>query len=124
MWIATKNGYFSIVQKEYDPPGILTVRGRVQSDVDDLRQRLKPQVGNLRIDDAADYKYRFCASDTAIASIISADIMALNYDNFKSRIYQDSPHRAKIYGECWYALAELSQLDEPEISTAEALTIF
>jgi hypothetical protein len=59
MWIMTTFGFFSIVEKPQDEAsGMLTIRARVDGDLEALRDRHLPTLGPIEVDGGTDYKYR------------------------------------------------------------------
>ena len=81
MWLATKHGFYSIVQKS---PGQFHVRGRVRKDLENLLQLVGK---DLEILDwpSADYRYRFIVSQRELSDIMGALAVSLDYPNFKSQ---------------------------------------
>ncbi|TXH37990.1 MAG: hypothetical protein E6Q94_02150 [Burkholderiaceae bacterium] len=109
MWLMTPIGFFSIVQKPDDRiRNTLTIRARVKSDLEALRQGYLPDMGEILAHQGTDYRYRAVASKTSVASALSQLIADLDYDNFKDEVqHVQGDERARTYGEVWCALYRL-----------------
>lgn len=109
MWLITPDGFFSIVEKASDQnSGTLTVRARVKTDLDALRQSTLPELGPTSEGDGTDYRYRATASRTAVAAAVSRMVEDLHYSNFKNEVAKrQGPARAKAYQNVWDVLYRL-----------------
>lgn len=114
MWLITNFGFFSIVQKPDDgAAGTLTVRARVKSDLETLRERYLPNLGPISPNAGTDYKYRATAPRDSVAVAILEVTRDVDYSNFKSSVAKKQGHqREKAYHKVWDVLYEL-QDDEP-----------
>jgi ADP-ribose pyrophosphatase YjhB (NUDIX family) len=103
MWLITPDGFFSIVEKASDKnAGTLTVRARVKTDLDALRQSTLPELGQTSEGDGTDYRYRATAPRTAVAAAMSRMVEDLHYSNFKSEVAKrQGQARAKAYHDVW-----------------------
>lgn len=64
MWIVSTLGFFSIVQKPEDKAsGTLTVRARVRSDLDALREAVLPALGPIGTSATTDYRLEWPPSN-------------------------------------------------------------
>jgi hypothetical protein len=115
-------GFFSVVQKVDDiQQGTLTIRVRVRSDLETLKQRYLPSLGEISASSSTDYRYRAKASREAFAVALSRIALDLNYSNFKDAVaVRQGKDRSHVYTSVWSALTKLSSLDKP--STAKAST--
>lgn len=107
MWLTTRVGFFSIVQKAGEKD--LTIRSRVRGDLENLRQRYLPQ---LKIIESAgsDYPYRGVTSHIAFANAVQKMILDIDYSNFKNLVADEQgPQRSKIYGQVWSVLTSLER---------------
>jgi 8-oxo-dGTP pyrophosphatase MutT (NUDIX family) len=116
MWLQTRIGFFSIVQKPEDAEaGTLTMRARVRADLERMRACL-PALGPITADAGTDYRYRAKAPKLAVASALAQLATEIDYSNFKNTVKaeQGAP-RAQLYGKLWQALYALQ--DDPAFDT-------
>ena len=102
MWIASKFGFFSIVQKD----GCWHVRARLKDDLVELVAAAK-LTAKLEEWPQADYRWRVRLKDEAeLTRVFSALQDSVNYTNFKSHIATLPRQRSKLpaYHELWSAL--------------------
>jgi hypothetical protein len=111
MWLVTKVGFFSIVEKPIDiARGTLTVRARVLDDLEAFARMLpdKPLVGAA--DPRADYAFRITADKRDVQKVVAGLIDGIDYSNFKEEVSEvQGPERARVYSDVWeklYALQE------------------
>jgi hypothetical protein len=119
MWIMTTIGFFSVVQKE--GTSHLTVRARVGSDLDRLRERYLPGLSaTKRTGDpgvrASDYPYRATVSHTDFAAAMSKMVADIGYANFKDEVERKQGHaRESAYHDVWSVLSQkLRVIDKQE----------
>ena len=106
MWLFTKFGFYSVVQK----PGedCLTVRARVREDLDRLRAN-----GLLALDETldhvgTDYPFRARVSREAFGEALKDISLNLNYSNFKNAVNRElGMSRANVCHNVWVVLMEL-----------------
>lgn len=113
MWINSNLGYLSIVQK----PGErrLTLRARVASDLDRLRDLHLPSLGPTLADGGTDYPYRAHASHAAVAHALASMVQAIDYANFKSEAARTLGHpRDAAHHGMWAAARGLESLEPLE----------
>jgi hypothetical protein len=105
MWIATKHGFYSIVQKS---GGLFHVRGRVRTDLENLLRLVGVQA-EIHEWPNADYRYRIIVGKCELSTIMAALALDLDYPNFKSRIActPDQHHKLDAFHRIWGILAEL-----------------
>ncbi len=108
MWILTKFGFFSAVQKQADvAENMLTIRGRVKDDLEALRHYL-PDMGNITTSNNADYRYRVRVSKASFAEALPQMVMDIDYSNFKDKVMQTQGRgRARTYSKVWGTLRDL-----------------
>ncbi len=106
MWLLTTCGFFSVVQKPEDgAPDTLTVRARVRADLDALRTRYLPELGETSVRIHSDYRYRATAPRAALAAAMSRIVEDLTYGNFKSAVaLTQGRERADVYHDVWDVL--------------------
>lgn len=111
MWLITNFGFFSIVRKPEDvAPQTLTVRARVQADLELLRTRYLPNLGPIAADAGTDYKYRAKAPKADVAMALRHAAEDIDYSNFKDSVSQSQgPKRAHLYHRLWDILYELQE---------------
>jgi hypothetical protein len=109
MWLATKLGFFSIVQK--DPPddgdaAVYHVRARVKGDLENLLNVTGLQ-REILMWPSADYRFRIIASQLEVFEIMSALTETIDYPNFKNAIAAAKDQRPKLhaYHQVWSTLA-------------------
>ncbi len=113
MWLLSKNGFYSIVQKPWDRKSkTLTVRSRVWKDLKSMKYIANREGITFIEDDKADYRYRFQAPKTAVAQAVAQLVKEIDYDNFKNKVGSKDYDRAAIYGEVWQLLTQLEQLED------------
>jgi hypothetical protein len=110
MWLITNFGFFSIVQKQGDSD--LTIRSRVRGDLEALRAKYLPGLGEIRRSNVTDYRYRAMVAPADLAEAMGKIIRDITYDNFKNRVAEkQGPRRAHVYHRVWEDLLELSEED-------------
>lgn len=93
MWLATKLGFYSIVQKL---PGEFHVRARVKKDLENLRRACCAD-WKLHTSPEADYRYRLVIGAEDVTHILLALGSGIDYSNFKSKIGDTPDQRAKLH---------------------------
>lgn len=109
MWIFTDIGFFSVVRKpEDEDAGMVTIRARVRSDLERLKEFYLPGLGVIVEGAGTDYHYRARASQHDFADALRLIGENIGYGNFKNEVAaKQGPHRAKVYGKVWTDLLEL-----------------
>ena len=75
MWLYTPFGFYSVVQKPGEED--LTVRGRVEADLDALRERYLPELGPTKVTPGHDYPCRAKSTHAALAAAMSRLVLDL-----------------------------------------------
>jgi hypothetical protein len=105
MWLATKFGFYSIVEKA---PTKFHIRARVRQDLENLRNLIG---GDWEILDwpLADYRYRVIVDRKGFVEVMGALALSLDYPNFKSQIAATPDQRAKLsaFHKVWALLSDL-----------------
>jgi 8-oxo-dGTP diphosphatase len=111
MWLATSFGFFSIVRKSDDTAArTITVRARVKSDLEKLRERYLPQMGPVQTDVGTDYRYRAKVGHADFAIALLRIGLDIDYSNFKDCVAKrQGVGRAHVYGELWHVLLKLQE---------------
>ena len=109
MWLITTTGFYSVVQKPWDKQdGTLTVRARAREDLEALRATGLPELGGVKEDTDADYRFRAQAPRAAVARAVQAQVEGIDYDNFKTAVgKRQGSARAHIYHDAWDALYQI-----------------
>lgn len=113
MWIASKNGFFSIVQHRDDPEQVL-VRSRVKKDLAEIfpEERILHTPG-------ADYHWRVFASKNEVSDILLRQMTELDYPNFKGKIAKTPSQEDKLsaYHHIWSVMHDygLKKFDKKNI---------
>lgn len=112
MWLLTTFGFFSVVQKRGTKH--LTVRARVRSDLDRLRDLYVPGLTATKVTPDNDYAYRATVGHADLANAMGKIVADITYDNFKSEVDRVQGHpRELVYAKVWSALdAGLPPLDD------------
>jgi len=87
MWIMTKDGFFSVVQKGC-PDGDVCVRARSKEHLETLLNKVD-HMAHLRgivESEETDYRFRTWLSKKEFATYMKGEINAIDYDNFKNTI--------------------------------------
>ncbi len=111
MWLLTPIGFFSIVQKPDDVTrNTLTVRARVRKDLESLRIRYLPGLGEIRESRSNDYRFRAQAPRSEISAAMTSLVDELSYANFKNQVRKEQGSaRESVYHEVWCALHQLQE---------------
>ena len=107
MWLATKHGFFSIVQKS---PGEYHVRARIRGDLENLIVLVNMDL-QIHCWPSADYRYRIIVGDSEFSLIMANLALSLDYHNFKTKIAHTPDQQAKLesFHEIWAIIARLQQ---------------
>jgi hypothetical protein len=105
MWLMTKHGFYSIVQKQ---PGQFHIRSRVRQDLANLIQRVPLPGATIHETKSADYPFRIIVGKEDVLSVMEFLGESLDYSNFKSHIARtpDQEPKHDVYAEVWSLLAQ------------------
>jgi hypothetical protein len=111
MWLATKHGFFSIVQKG---PDEFHIRARVKKDLENLRAACLPGCVDLppvQTWPTADYRYRIVATRLDYYDVMQLLVESIDYFNFKSKIAatQDQREKLSAYHDIWATMQHLQK---------------
>lgn len=110
MWIFSNLGYISVVQKPDDT--LLTLRARVASDLDRLRDEHLPTLGPTLTTGGTDYPFRAVATRDAVADAMAKMVRAIEYPNFKSEVAERLGHdRDGVLHQVWSATRKLERAE-------------
>jgi hypothetical protein len=103
MWLMTKHGFYSIVEKAH---GQFHVRARERQDLLNLIDRV-PLEGVAIIDTPdGDYTARLVVDGDVVLKILGFLGKTLDYSNFKNQIAKTPDQQHKPYHEVWGVMAE------------------
>lgn len=103
MWLMTKHGFYSVVQKK---PGIYHVRARERRDLLNLTGPGGPLSGEPIHQGSSDYPYRVIVGAVEVRRLMEFLAQALDYPNFKAEIHKRPDQRRKPYYRVWDILAQ------------------
>lgn len=103
MWLMTKYGFYSIVQKQ---PGEYHVRSRDRKDIENLVTRLLLAKVQIIESKSSDYAFRIIVKKEDVEAILKFLGETIDYDNFKDKIDQTPDQKHKPYHEVWGILAD------------------
>jgi hypothetical protein len=107
MWLATKHGFYSIIQKEQ---GVYYVRARVRRDLENLLQVCGLDA-EVHAWPTADYRYRIIIGPEELLKVVVALTATLDYSNFKGCVAQQPDQRDKLraYHEIWATMSDFQR---------------
>jgi len=103
MWLMTKYGFYSIVQKK---PGEYHVRSREMKDIENLVKNVPLPNAEIKDTTGSDYAARIVVGSDEVLSIIKFLGENIDYNNFKDKIDKIPEQRHKPYHRIWSVLAE------------------
>lgn len=120
MWLMTPFGFFSIVQKPDDKKaGTLTIRARVNQDLEALRDKFLPNMGEIIANAGSDYRYRAKAPRAEVGLALANIAVGIGYENFKDEVAaRQGKSRAHFYGKVWEILYQLPD-EQPTIKKSQ-----
>lgn len=92
MWLCTKYGFYSIVQKQ---PGEYHIRARIKRDLENLKA-VSEIKRRILVTKDADYRYRMVVNEIEVMAALTALAHKLNYPNFKAEIAKTDDQRDKL----------------------------
>lgn len=106
MWLMTRYGFYSIVQKE---PGVYHIRARERSDLEALVQAASLKGCEIvdTIDELTDYPCRIITDYIVVMCVLEHLGKSLNYPNFKKKVKATPCQMNKwnIYYDVWDLLS-------------------
>jgi hypothetical protein len=114
--LITTFGFFSIVgEPEHD---FLAVRARTRRDLEELKSRFLPELGEILEGTGKDYKYAAMGHRNAVARAIGEIAMSIDYRDFRDTVLVHQGYRrASLYGRVssmLWILQEEEQWFEPD----------
>ena len=104
MWVATNQGFFSIVASDKDPK-VLMVRARLREDLKRAWGPILKRLGlKIYYSPNRDYAYRCFIPREEVAAEIGKRLLETNYTNFKDSVKgKDTSKLKDLYDAIWYA---------------------
>ena len=88
----------------------LTIRSRVRKDLEALRDKYLPDLGEIVRNDNTDYRYRAKVSHVDLANAVSQMVLDIDYDNFKNTVAKVQGHNmSHVYSNVWEDLLVLEK---------------
>ena len=103
MWLMTKYGFYSIVQKQ---PGEYHVRSRERNDIENLMDQVPLAQVQVIESKHSDYAFRIIVKKEDVLAILKFLGETIDYDNFKDKIDETPDQKHKPYYEIWDILAD------------------
>jgi hypothetical protein len=103
MWLMTKHGFYSIVEKA---PGQFHVRSRERHDLQNLVDRIPLAGQKIIATPDADYAARLIVDRATLMSILLFLGETLDYGNFKDTVDSTPDQKHKPYHDIWSVLAK------------------
>ena len=109
MWIMLSGGFLSIVDNSYTK-GELLVRARREGDI----EKVFPDAVVTSVE-GRDYLYRASVKREDVAEAMHAQVMGINYPNFKDSVGDDTLH--SHYAQVWGVMSRLQKTPPYHVST-------
>ena len=101
MWLYTVFGFFSVVEHR-DDKDLLIVRSRFKGDLEKLKTKYLPNLGEIVYMPTADYPHRALAWKEELAEAAKKAVLDITYPNFKSEVSkQQGQERHDLYMDVW-----------------------
>lgn len=121
MWVFSRAGFFSAVQKGNKRGQEVCVRARLLEDFDRLRKLYYPEMGMVERSQGTDYPYRIFVSHDAWARVMEKMSKDIDYANFKSMVAKEQGYeRSHLYEDVWSVMygAEKKLAPKPKAQTS------
>ena len=105
MWLFSKNNFLSIVEN-HDDPEMLLVRARFRGDIEEIFPDAEVIEG-----EGTDYLFRAWVKRTEVADVLRAQVINIDYPNFKSANYSNRHHHLMRIWDVMYKAQENSELN-------------
>jgi len=92
MWLMTKHGFYSIVQKQ---PGEFHVRARVRQDLANWWRACRCPAAEIHATKTADYSFRIVTGKGDVRKVMQFLGDSLDYSNFKDTVARTPDQQAK-----------------------------
>lgn len=115
MWVFTKSGFYSVVNKPGCAPDELEVRSRCRKDLEVLKRQAGVK-SKILTNAGTDYPFRIRINWEIWARFLAESAMEIDYPNFKDEVLSNKTdslrarrHRHDVYHEVWKVLLSLSE---------------
>ena len=105
MWLYSKDNFLSIVE-DHDDPDMLLVRARFRGDIEDIFPAADVIEGG-----GTDYLFRAWVKRTDVADAVRAQVMNIDYPNFKSANNSSRQHHLMLLWDVMCQAQENSELN-------------
>ncbi len=109
MWIASKLGFYSMVQKS---AGEWHIRARLRRDLEQLAQATDLDPAEIQCWEHTDYRWRIiCRDPVKMAEVFLGLFASVTYGNFKSEVARHPDQQGKLpaYHHLWSELESLQE---------------
>ncbi len=103
MWLMTKHGFYSIVEKK---DGEYHIRAREKHDLENLKEAAQLSEAQIIETPSNDYACRVIVGKDEMLRVLAVLGEGIDYDNFKNKIHDTSDQAHKPYGKVWSVLAD------------------
>lgn len=110
MWMMTKIGFFSIVEK---PKGMMCIRARCLKDMINL-EKVFPGLPEVEHTPRADYPFRVLLDKQTFRHGFQWLADGITYNNFKNEVRKTNKHREELYHQVWAILRQIETEEREE----------
>jgi hypothetical protein len=105
MWLMTKHGFYSIVQKK---PDEFHVRARVRKDLENLVAHVPLPGAEIHTSKTTDYPFRIIVGPKDVLKVMQIFGETLDYSNFKNTIARtrDQQEKHDAYATVWHTMID------------------
>ncbi len=103
MWLMTKHGFYSIVEKK---SGEFHIRSRERKDLENLVRGIPLSNAQILESDTADYAFRIIVKKEDVLAVLNFLGETLDYDNFKDKVDRTPDQKHKPYHKIWGVMAD------------------
>jgi 8-oxo-dGTP pyrophosphatase MutT (NUDIX family) len=99
MWLQSSFGFFSIIEGVGDRTmGMLTIRSAIKADLESLRRRYLPSLGEIQTTPDTAYPYHAKVAREALANTFAQIVRDLDYHNFQGAVEaRQGKERVAVY---------------------------
>ena len=115
MWMMTKIGFFSIVEKPIGRgvgSGWIQIRARCKQDLENLQEELALCDCKIITTVRADYHYRIVLQRDVFEVHFPEFLKLVTYSNFKDEVSKTNKRRELLYHQVWWLLRQIEAEDK------------
>jgi hypothetical protein len=116
MWLATKNGWFSVVI-DLERPDRMLIRARARADIFNLFDANHdfPSLERPISDESRDYRWRMSIGKADWVQLAARLAEAVDYSNFKNAVHDqpDQGNKGRAYLTIWHVMHDVQVAEEP-----------